>query len=134
MAITRLSVVPGLTAMGAVLLLSCSTPRPGARSSDDTQVITEEQVEASKGVTALEVIQKVRSNFLTYRGETSLDRRKSRPYPTVYIDGQAFGSIGSLSNIPAVQISTIRLYRSWEATTVFGAGNTGGVIAITTKR
>jgi hypothetical protein len=85
-------------------------------------------------MTAYEVIQKLRANFLTYRGETSFDRSKSQPYPTVYIDGQEYGQISSLRNIPASQVATIRLYRSWEATTQFGAGNMGGVIAVTTRR
>jgi hypothetical protein len=80
------------------------------------------------------VIQKVRANFLSYRGETSFNRNTSRPYPTVYVDGQEFGPIGSLRNIPASQVSTIRLYRSWEATTKFGTGNMAGVIAITTRK
>lgn len=134
MVATRSFFAPTRNALAVLLLLGCSAQRPGARVSADSQMITEEEVEASRAVTALEVIQKLRSNFLTYRGETSLDRRKSRPYPTVYIDGQEFGPIGSLGNIPALQVSTIRLYRSWEATTVFGAENTGGVIAITTRR
>jgi outer membrane cobalamin receptor len=50
------------------------------------------------------------------------------------VDGQEYGPIGTLRNIPASEISTIRLYRSWEATTKFGTGNMGGVIAITTRR
>jgi hypothetical protein len=100
----------------------------------DPQLITEDEVEASRAPTAFEVIQKLRANFLSYRGETSFDRSKSQPYPNVYVDGQAYGPIGTLRNIPASQIATIRLYRSWEATTKFGTGNMGGVIAITTRQ
>jgi outer membrane cobalamin receptor len=134
MVATRSFFAPARNAAGMLLLLACATQSPAAHVSADSQLITEEEVEASKAVTALEVIQKLRSNFLTYRGETSLDRRRSRPYPMVYIDGQEFGPIGSLGSIPALQVATIRLYRSWEATTVFGSSNTGGVIAITTRR
>jgi outer membrane cobalamin receptor len=54
--------------------------------------------------------------------------------PTVYVDDQAYGEITTLRNIPAMQIASIRLYRSWEATTKYGVGNMGGVIAITTRR
>ena len=89
---------------------------------------------ASLATTAYELIHRLRPNFLTYRGETSFERSKSQPYPTVYVDGQEFGPIGTLRNIPASQIATIRLYRSWEATTKFGSGNLGGVIAITTRQ
>ena len=116
------------------LLLSCAPPSTHSRGGSDPQIITEEEVEASRGTTAYEVIQKVRANFLSYRGETSFDKRKSQPYPTVYVDGQEFGPLTSLRSIPASQVSVIRLYRSWEATTKFGTGNMGGVIAITTRR
>jgi outer membrane cobalamin receptor len=114
-------------------VLACMAPPP-SRAVSDPQLITEDEIEASRAPTAFEVIQKLRANFLSYRGETSFDRSKSQPYPTVYVDGQAYGSIGTLRNISASQIATIRLYRSWEATTKFGTGNMGGVIAITTRQ
>jgi hypothetical protein len=97
-------------------------------------LITEDEVTASHGATAYEVIQVLRPNFLSYRGETSFLRSRSRPYPTVYVDGQELGPIASLTTISGTEIGTIRLYRSWEATTIFGTGKMGGVIAITTRR
>ena len=112
---------------------ACVTPPP-SHAVSDPQLITEDEIEASRAPTAFEVIQKLRANFLSYRGETSFDRQKSQPYPTVYVDGQEYGPIGTLRNIPASQVATIRLYRSWEATTKFGTGNMGGVIAITTRQ
>ena len=121
------------TALSGVLL-ACASPRIGPGHVGDSQLITEEEVERSQAPTAYEVIQKLRANFLSYRGETSLDRNKSQPYPTVYVDGQEYGPLSSLRNIPASQVATIRLYRSWEATTKFGTGNMGGVIAITTRQ
>ena len=117
-----------------VVVVACSPPRAVRGESAKFQMITEEEVEASGQGTAFEVIQQLRPNFLSYRGETSFDRRKSQPFPTVYVDGQEFGPIGILRTIPAVQIATIRLYRSWEATTTFGTGKMGGVIAITTRQ
>jgi hypothetical protein len=127
--------VPVVFLAFSALVLACASPRGGSSGArGDSQIITEDEVEASRATTAYEVIQKLRANFLTYRGETSFDRSKSQPYPTVYIDGQEYGQISSLRNIPASQVATIRLYRSWEATTQFGTGNMGGVIAVTTRR
>jgi outer membrane cobalamin receptor len=123
-----------LLSMLPAVVVACATPPPGPRTMQESQLITEEEVERSRAPTAFEVIQKLRANFLSYRGETSLNRNNSQPYPIVYVDGQEFGPIGSLRNIPASQVSTIRLYRSWEATTKFGTGNMGGVIAITTRK
>ena len=116
------------------LISACASPGSVPRAPQDTLIITEEEVEASRAPTAFEVIQRLRANFLSYRGETSFNRNTSRPYPMVYVDGQEFGPIGSLRNIPAAQVSTIRLYRSWEATVKFGTGYMGGVIAITTRQ
>jgi hypothetical protein len=123
-----------LLAMLPAVVVACATPPAGRRTMQESQLITEEEVEASRAPTAFEVIQKLRANFLSYRGETSLNHNNSQPYPIVYVDGQEFGPIGSLRNIPASQVSTIRLYRSWEATVTFGTGYMGGVIAITTRK
>ena len=117
----------------AVVAIACSPPRSQVPGSVDTQIITEEEIDASRAATAYEAIQKLRANFLSYRGETSLNRNQSQPFPTVYVDGMEFGQIASLRTIPASQVSTIRLYRSWEATTKFGTGKMGGVIAVTTR-
>lgn len=124
----------GLVLMLSVMGIGCSSPMTNSGEISDAQIITEDQVEASRAPTAYDVIQKLHANFLSYHGETSFDKSSSQPYPTVYVDGQEFGPIGSLRNIPASQVSTIRLYRAWEATTKFGSGNTGGVIAVTTRR
>lgn len=116
------------------LMLACTPPRLGPGEIANSQLITEEEIDASRAATAYDVIHKLRANFLSYRGETSLDKSKSQPYPTVYLDEQEYGPIGILRTIPASNIATIRLYRSWEATTKYGTGNMGGVIAITTRR
>lgn len=126
---TRYSVV-----LVAGFLLACTRPALGPGELGNSQFITEDEISASRASNAYEAIQKLRANFLTYRGETSIDKSRSTPYPTVYLDGQEFGPIASLKTLPASEISTIRLYRAWEATTKFGAGNMGGVIAVTTRQ
>ncbi|HET9635487.1 MAG TPA: hypothetical protein VFP26_06100 [Gemmatimonadaceae bacterium] len=113
---------------------ACTAPNVTPVAPADSHIITEDEIEASHTATAYEAIQKLRANFLSYRGETSFSTKNSQPYPMVYVDGQEFGPISSLRSIPASQIATIRLYRSWEATTKFGTGNMGGVIAITTRQ
>ena len=120
-------------AIASVLFFACSPPKHGPGMVSNSQLITEDEIDASRGANALEVIQKLRANFLTYRGETSL-KAKSTPYPTVYLDDQEFGPIATLRTIPAAQITSIRLLRSWEATTKYGMGNLGGVIAISTRQ
>lgn len=123
-----------ILALVPAIVLACSPPRLGPGQISNSQLITEDEIEASHGSSAYDVIQQLRANFLSYRGETSFNKSRSSPYPTVYVDGQAFGPITTLKTIPAIQIASIRLYRSWEATTKFGTGNMGGVIEINTKQ
>lgn len=121
-----------LSLLSLAAIFACGPPRLRPAGAD-AQLITEDEVIASAGTTAYEVIHHLRPNFLSYRGETSFDRSKSRPYPNVYVDDQVFGTISILRSIPASDVSSIRLYRSSEAMTHFGTGNAGGVIAISTR-
>ena len=114
--------------------LACAAPPVVERGVFDSSFITRDEINAVSAANAFEVIQKLRPNFLSYRGETSLNKSQSSPYPTVYVDGISFGKIETLRTIPAMQIASIRLYRSWEAATRFGMGNMGGVLEITTRR
>ncbi len=114
------------------LLLGCAAQTSPRGDDLRRDVITEEQIDASQAANAYDVIKKLRANFLSHRGQTSL-RGTSSPYPTVYVDDQAYGPIASLRNIPAIQVAEIRLYRAWEAQSKYGIGNMGGVIAVSTR-
>lgn len=114
-------------------LIACAHPQAGGQSGKRSDVITEEEIAASSASNAYEAIVKLRSNFLSSRGKTSM-MGTSNSDPTVYVDEQAYGPLSTLRTIPASQITMIRLYRSWEATTKYGTGNMGGVIEVTTKQ
>ena len=123
---------PLVTAVLSLTLTACLAPNRIPKVIPDPQLITEDEILDSRATTAYELIQRLRGNFLSLRGATSF-RGTSSPYPTVYVDGLRFGSIDALRSIPATQIASIRLYRSWDATTRYGTGNMGGVIAVTTR-
>jgi hypothetical protein len=122
-----------VVALPFVIVAGCSHPKLGPGDVYNSQVITEDEIIASRGANAFEVIHKLRSNFLSNRGQTSLNRNQSNPYPTVYLDDQEFGPISSLSTIPAAQITMIRLYRVSEANAKYGSHNLSGVISIYTR-
>jgi hypothetical protein len=121
-------------ALTLAVAVGCSHPKLGPGEAFNSQVITEDEIIASRATTAYEAIHKLRANFLTNRGETSLNKSQSNPYPTVYLDGQEFGPISTLGSIPAEQISMIRMYRVSEANAKYGSHNPSGVIAIFTKQ
>ena len=114
-------------------LFACAHSQTSSQPPVNTDVISEEEIATTNAANAYEVIKRLRGNFLSYRGKTSL-LGTSNADPTVYVDDQAYGPISSLKTIPASQITSIRMYRSWEATTKYGTGNMGGVIAVATKQ
>ena len=98
----------------------------------DREIITQDEIVASHGSTAYDVIRKLHGNFLSYRGPTSM-KDKEADMPIVFVDDQEYGPISVLRRIPASQLAEIRLYRAWEATIKFGSGLPGGAIAIYTR-
>lgn len=120
----------------SAVLFGCShTKSASPVSSINSDIISDEEIiaAASNTSTAYDIIKKLRGNWFSYRGKTSL-MGTSNADPTVYVDDQAFGPISSLKTIPASQVTQMRMYRSWEASTKYGMGNMGGVIAVATKQ
>jgi len=96
-------------------------------------VITQEEIASSSAMNAYEAVQKLRGNFLSDRGKTTIYGRSSSK-PTVFVDGIQFGEIQSLRTISTTTVHSIRLYRAYEAQQRYGNGVMGGVIEVTTKK
>ena len=114
-------------------MIGCVHAASGAAGDHNPNLITEDEISASGAATAYDAVKMLRGNFLSYRGKTSVVNTNSPALPVVFLDDQEFGPMISLHSIPASSVVEIRLYRSWEAATRFGAGKTGGVIAIATR-
>lgn len=125
-------VVRVLLPMLAMSVLACTraSNRPG---SGDRDTITEAEIASSSATNAFEAVQRLRGNFLSNRGKTTI-LGKSSPMPIVYLDGVRFGEVNSLRNISATTVQAIRLYRAWEAQQKYGNDVMGGVIEVTTKQ
>jgi len=115
-----------------LLLAACVHQSPKDSAQGSGNVITAAEIEQSQAITAYDAIQKLRGNFFSNRGRTTI-LGDSSPLPVVYLDGIEYGLLTSLQNIPASHIASIRLYRAWEATTKFGMGKSAGVIEVITK-
>ena len=107
-------------------LIACAHTQTVSPMHTDPDVITEDEIATVNASNAYDIIKKLRANFLSYRGKTSM-LGTSNADPTVYVDD-------SLRTIPASQVTSIRVYRSWDAMTKYGQGNMGGVIAVNTKQ
>ena len=116
-----------------LVLAACvrQAPEQSAPASSG-EVITETEIAQSQAVTSYDAVQKLRANFFSNRGRTTILGDTS-PLPVVYLDGVEYGPMTSLRNIPATHVASIRMYRAWEATTKFGMGKTAGVIEVITK-
>ena len=116
-----------------VLVLVACTRQTARTGSADRDTITEEEIAGTSAITAYEVVHKLRGNFLSNRGKTTILGRSS-PTPVVYVDGVRYGEIPSLRNISATTVQSIRLFRAWEAQQRYGNDVMGGVIEVTTKK
>jgi hypothetical protein len=121
--------------LACAAVLACTPARSGTDSTGRSpQLITESEIADANAATAYDAVMQLRANFLSDRGPTSIIDAASPREPTIYLDGMMYGPGGSLRNIPANTVATIRLYRAWEASTRFGAPDVAGVIEVVTRR
>ena len=112
---------------------SGAVAQTGARPSKrNAEVITQDEIASISARTALDVIQKLRPQFLRTRGAVSVtDPTPLRPI--VYIDNVSVGGLEALNRVPASTISEIRYLDANEATMRFGTGHGGGAILVRTR-
>ena len=115
------------------LMLAACVKAPNSPASAPRNLITEAELAASNSMNAYDAVQKLRGNFLSDRGKTTI-LGSSPSKPTVFVDGMQFGEIESLRTISVTVVQSIRLYRAYEAQQRYGKGVMGGVIEVTTKK
>ena len=103
----------------------------GKFNNYDRNLITRAEIVESHAADALACVRRLRGEFLSNRGRTSLLVNKEM-LPVVYLDQVQLGSFDVLATIPASDIMEIRLYRAWEAAYKFGRDKTTGVVQVIT--
>ncbi len=136
-----------LVALAAVALGACgihlrprTTPSPSANADI---VITQEQIAALNVRTAWDVVKR-RAPQLSYAengagqpqrmwrhgpGSLLLDET-----PLLFVDGTRVSDISALAQIPATDVSVIRILTGLAATTEYGTNAADGAILVETKR
>ena len=113
-----------------VLVTACaSTGTPGVRR--DQKVIERAEVVESNQMNALDLVRTLRPQWLRPRGVASMT---NDPEIMIYLDGVRAGGPAALSDIPAINIQSIRFYDAREAQFRFGVGHLHGAIDVTTRR
>ena len=123
-----------LLAPGAALLVvaACaSSHKAGKFNGYNRNLITRAEIEDCAAPDALTLVRRLRGEFLSNRGRTSITLNTAM-LPVVYLDQVQLGNFEMLATIPARDIAEIRLYRAWEASYKFGKDKTAGVVQVIT--
>ena len=99
----------------------------------DPNVITAEELAARPTLTARQVIEQLRPQFLRVRGTTTLGNAQSQDVIWVYVDGTRMGTVEVLNNIGVHEVREIRYLSPSEATNRYGTGHVQGAIVVTRK-
>ena len=133
-----------LVLLGAAVACASSgtTAQPGdpqtsavsspSRPRRDPNVIGAEELASRPTLTALQVIEQLRPQFLRVRGISSMGNATTDAI-WVYVDGTRMGTVDVLGNIGVHEIREIRYLNPSEATNRWGTGHVHGAIAITRK-
>lgn len=138
MSVKHLYLVAVAAIMGCASSSSSVTPGtlpPGALPRKPNIITSDEIVAAHADATnAYDAIARLRPNWLVSHGvTTAMAGGGGTEYATVFVDGQAYGDLNSLRNIPAYHVSGIHYYNITEAGAKFGLrGGSSGVIEVIT--
>lgn len=119
--------------MTVVMAAACSHrgQRESARNAH-LPVITRADIERVHARTALDAVQRFRSDVLVARAPSSILLSK-HTYPVVFLNGQYYGGVDELRQFPAADIEEIRILSGPEAVQQFGSQFGGGVIQIISR-
>lgn len=122
-----------LSILLAVCAVAACASTSGRTATRQRNLITVDEIEATTHVTAYEIVQKLRPEFLRGRGASSI--RDPRPeLAVVYIDGVRAGGLDILHSVPRDILFEIRYLSGTDATTLYGIGHGGGAIQVVTRR
>ncbi len=126
-------------AVAVVTLAACASGGGGGVSAkpQNPNVISMEEIEASSGSNAYEVIQRLRPNFLRTRGAVHGTPGATNAIEmvdlVVYLNDNRLGASDQLRQIAKTDIREIRYYNSSEATTKWGTGHSAGAIQVVSR-
>jgi len=122
--------IAALVGLVAAAFLAC-TPPSTARAARSPNVITKEEIVASRATNAYDAVSMLRPNFLHFRGQTTITGSDTG-YPKVYLDRILFGDLSALRTLDVNGIREIHYYNGAEASNRFGLGNVSGAIEVVT--
>ncbi len=117
----------------AAILGCASNSTTGARSNPKVLTAEEIAVSHADAANAYDAVARLRPNWLASHGPMSSSPQNSAT-AAAFVDGEQYGDIISLRNIPASHVAAIRYYDITEAGAKFGIkAGFGGAIEVTSR-
>jgi len=121
-----------LAVAATLLTAGCATAPPGASSSEADR-ITRDQLAGSSTQSLYEVVERLRPDWLSSRGPTSLTDFTRTQLPSVYFNGVHMGDASFLRQLRVVDTEELRYWRPGPASARFGMGHPRGVIEVVAR-
>lgn len=99
-------------------------------SGGNRQLIEEAEIEQSTATNALDLVRRVRPQWLRSRGQMSIERPSE---VVVYVNGHPYGGPGALNDVHIQSIRQIQFLTAVEATQRFGTDHVRGAILVTLR-
>ena len=132
---TLLSRAAVLVALGAALLLGagCAARSGGGTSvSRDRTVVYPDELSGDVGRNLHDALQRLRPEWFTRRGATTMNAANEGDV-VVYRDGARMGGPGTLRDVLAEMVLSVRFMSAIDAQTRYGLGHQHGAIIVTTR-
>lgn len=128
--LTRATLVLALVGVGCTRRPSSENPASAAAPRGSSNILTQQQLNATNAPSVYDAIQKLRPEWLTSRGATSVTD-ETLTVASVYMNGNNIGKINALKDIRVLDISQARYWDAGSASARFGMGHPRGVIELT---
>jgi hypothetical protein len=116
------------------LAIACARPSgqqpvSGVARSSNSTLLTQEQLAATNAPNLYEAIRKLRPEWLSSRGATSVTD-ETPTVASVYMDGTNLGKVDALKEMRVLDITHARYWDTGQASARFGMGHPRGVIEL----
>ena len=92
-------------------------------------LITQEQLEATNSTDVFAALEKLRPEWLTSRGPTSMTDA-APTHANVFMNGQMLGTVEYLRQVRVLDVMSVRYWAAGPAAARFGMGHPRGVIEL----
>jgi hypothetical protein len=115
------------------LFLACaSSTTQGGTSRESRSLLTQAQLATTSTSNLYEAIEKLRPDWLTSRGPTSVTNAEPT-VPSVYMNGTMLGKVEYLRGMQVLDVTEVRYWDAGQASARFGMGHPRGVIELSRR-